>query len=128
MLSVVHNYYYLYLYLFIQFENFNMFANIYRCFPPLSMTRGRADDPDFSVDLTRSMAIFHTPEILYVIPRNCYTSQGDPDSSFPLWSSHVCHCNLHVRHLQAWMFHASGIILYMLRIVCYFNLKILFNK
>ena len=33
-----------------------------------------------------------------------------------------------VRHLQAWMLHASGIILYTLQIVCYFNLKILFNK
>ena len=33
-----------------------------------------------------------------------------------------------VRHLQAWMFHASRIILYTLQIVCYFNLKILFNK
>ena len=44
---------------------------------------GVADDPDFSVDLTRSMATFHTPEILYILRRNCCTSQGDPDSSFP---------------------------------------------
>ena len=44
---------------------------------------GGADDPDFSVDLTRSMATFRTPEILYIIRRNCYTTQGDPDSSFP---------------------------------------------
>ena len=44
---------------------------------------GRADDPDFSVDLTRSMATFRTPEILYKIHRNCYTYQGDPDNSFP---------------------------------------------
>ena len=58
-----------------------MFASIYTCFPPLSMTG--ADDPDFSVDLTWSMAKIHTPEILYIICRNCYTSQGDPDSSFP---------------------------------------------
>ena len=42
-----------------------------------------ANDPDFSVDLTRSMAIFSAPEILYIIRRNCCTSQGDPDSSFP---------------------------------------------
>ena len=44
---------------------------------------GGADDPDFSVDLTRYTATFCTPEILYIICRNCYTSQGDPDSSFP---------------------------------------------
>ena len=44
---------------------------------------GRADDPNFSVDLTRSTATFRTPEILYIILRNSYTSQGDPDSSFP---------------------------------------------
>ena len=31
-------------------------------------------------------------------------------------------------YLQAWMFHASGIILYTLQIFCSFNLKILFNK
>ena len=42
-----------------------------------------ADNPDFSIDLTRSMATFRTPKILYIIRRNCYTSQGDPDSSFP---------------------------------------------
>ena len=42
-----------------------------------------ADDPDFSVNLTRSTATFRTPEILYIILRNYYTSQGDPDSSFP---------------------------------------------
>ena len=46
---------------------------------------GGADDPDLSVALTRSTATFHTPEILHIIRRNCYTSQGDPDSSFPLW-------------------------------------------
>ena len=32
-----------------------------------------------------SRANFHTPEILYIILRNCYTSQGDPDSSFLYW-------------------------------------------
>ena len=48
---------------------------------------GGADDPDFSVDLTRSTATFHTPEILYIIRRSRCTSQGDPDSSFP------CLCN-----------------------------------
>ena len=44
-----------------------------------------ANDPDFSVDVTRYMATFSTPEILYIIRRNSYTSQGGPDSSFPLW-------------------------------------------
>ena len=67
------------------FENFNVFANIYTCFLPLSMTRGGANDPAFSVDLTSSTAIFHSPEILQIFRGNCYTSQGDPDSSFPLW-------------------------------------------
>ena len=42
-----------------------------------------ADDPDFSIDLTWSMVTIRTAEILYIIRRNCYTSQGDPDSSFP---------------------------------------------
>ena len=37
----------------------------------------------FSVDLTRSRAIFRDPEILYIIRRTCCTSQGEPDSSFP---------------------------------------------
>ena len=46
---------------------------------------GVADNTDFSVDLTRSTASFRTPEILYIIGRNCYTSQGDPDSTFPYW-------------------------------------------
>ena len=55
---------------------------------------GGENDPDLSVDLTRSMATFHTPEILYRIRRNCYTSQGDPDSSFPLWFLHsLLHVN-----------------------------------
>ena len=44
-----------------------------------------ANDPAFSVDLTRSRANFRIPEILYTIRQNCYTSQGDPDSSFPYW-------------------------------------------
>ena len=46
---------------------------------------GGADDPAFSVDLTSSTAIFRSPEILQIFRGNCYTSQGDPDSSFPLW-------------------------------------------
>ena len=44
---------------------------------------GEADDPDFSVDFARSTATFHTPEIVHIMSRNCYTSQGDNDSSFP---------------------------------------------
>ena len=52
-----------------------------------------ADDPDFSVDLTMSTAIFRTPEILYIIHRNSYTSQGDPDSSFPLWMGKLINSN-----------------------------------
>ena len=51
---------------------------------------GGANYPAFSVDLTSSTAIFRSPEILQIFRRNCYTSQGDPDSSFPLWKW----CNL----------------------------------
>ena len=29
------------------------------------------------------MATFRTTEILYIFYRNCYISQGDPNSSFP---------------------------------------------
>ena len=46
---------------------------------------GGANDPAFSVDLTSSTAILRRTEILQIIRGNCYTSQGDPDSSFPLW-------------------------------------------
>ena len=45
--------------------------------------RGRAYDPGFSVDLSRSRAYFRGPEILYIFRRNCYTSQADANSSFP---------------------------------------------
>ena len=45
-----------------------------------------ADDPDFSADLTWSTATIRTPEILYIICRNCYIPQGYPDSSFPYLS------------------------------------------
>ena len=44
--------------------------------------RGGAYDPDFSVDLSRSRANFRGPEILYIVCRNCYTSQADANSSF----------------------------------------------
>ena len=44
--------------------------------------RGGANDPDFSIDLSRSRATLRTTEILYIFRGNCYTSQGDPDSSF----------------------------------------------
>ena len=46
---------------------------------------GGANDPAFSMDLNSSKAIFRSPEILEIFRGNCYTSQGDPDSSFPLW-------------------------------------------
>ena len=49
--------------------------------------RGRANDPALSVDLTSSMAIYRRTEILQIIHGNCCTSQGDPDSSFPLWGA-----------------------------------------
>ena len=52
-----------------------------------------ANDPDFSVDLTWSTATIRTPEILYVILRNCYTSQGDPDSSFPYLLGNMLYLN-----------------------------------
>ena len=71
-----------------------MFASIYTSFPPLSMTGGpgggEANDPAFSVDLTRSRAIFRDPEILYIIRGTCCTSQGDPDPSFPY--GHIANC------------------------------------
>ena len=43
-----------------------------------------------------SPAIFRRTEILQIIRGKCYTSQGDPDSSFPLWlgkwtNSNICH-------------------------------------
>ena len=49
----------------------------------------RADDPDFSIDPTWSTATIHTPENLHIICRNCYTSQGDPDSSFPYLAANI---------------------------------------
>ena len=61
---------------------------------------GGADDPDFSVDLTRSPATFHTPKILYIIRRNCYTSQGDPDSSFPYLHTARAQSNYHQESAQ----------------------------
>ena len=48
-------------------------------------------------------------------------------SILPHQLHHHMYATVPVRHLQALMFHASGIILYTLQIV-YFNLKILFNK
>ena len=51
-----------------------------------------ADDPDFSVNLSRSRANFHGPEILYIFRRNCYTSQVDADSSFPYGVAKTTRC------------------------------------
>ena len=61
---------------------------------------GGADDPDFSVDLTRSTATFRTPKILYIIRINCYTSQGDPDSSFPYLQTAGAWSNYHQESAQ----------------------------
>ena len=68
-----------------QFENFNMCLQIFiHAFRYFRWPGGLgAKDPAFSVDLTRSRAIFRDPEILYIICGTCCTSQGDPDSSFP---------------------------------------------
>ena len=87
VLWVVHNYYYLLALLLTHSLRSSMCVCKYLFM--LSATfhdwGGRADDPNLSVALTRSMAAFHSPDLLYIIRRNCYTSQGDPDSSFPLW-------------------------------------------
>ena len=48
-----------------------IFIHTFRHFP---WPGHRGDDPDFSVDLTWSTATIRTPEILYIIHRNCYTS------------------------------------------------------
>ena len=47
-------------------------------------------------------------------------------SSTSAASPRVCHSTS--KTFTAWMFYASGIILYTLQLVCYFSLKILFNK
>ena len=83
MLSVVHNYYYLLALLIIHSLRTIMCLQIFLLSATFHDWGGRANDPDFSVDLTISTASFQTPEILYTIRSNCYTSQGDPDSSFP---------------------------------------------
>ena len=69
----------------MQIENFNMCLQIFiHAFHHFRWPgRDGANDPDFPVDLSRSRATFRITEILYIFPRNCYSSQGDPDSSFP---------------------------------------------
>ena len=47
----------------------------------------------------RSRATFLTFEILY-ISKNCYTSQGDPDSSFSLWLIPFGNCHPRTELLQ----------------------------
>ena len=86
MLSVVHNYYYLLTLLII--HSFRTLICVCKYLYMLSITfddLGGAGhyDPDFSVDLSRSRANFHGPEILCIFHRNCYTSQADANSSFP---------------------------------------------
>ena len=89
MLSVVHNYYYLLALLIIHSLRTSICVCKYLYFPPLSMTEGGggANDPAFSVDLTRFRAIFRDPEILYRDPLPLREIQilihPDPDSSFP---------------------------------------------
>ena len=88
MLSVVHNYYYLLALLII--HSLRTSICVCKYLYMLSATfydwGGGANDPAFSVDLTRSRAIFRDPEILYIIRGTCCTSQGDPDSGFPYGS------------------------------------------
>ena len=75
---------------------------------------GGADDPDFSVDLTWSTATIRTPEIWYIISRNCYTSQGDPDSSFPyleLWLALVAPMPYGSCDRQLWHLFPMGAVI-----------------
>ena len=44
---------------------------------------GGANDRAFSVNLSRSRAIFRDPETFYIIRGTCYTSQADANSGFP---------------------------------------------
>ena len=94
MLLVVHNYY---LFVLLLIHSLRTSICVIKYLYMLSATshdRGcGANNPDFSVDLTRSTSTFRTPEILYIIRRNCYTSQGDPDSSFPYLFACSCHCS-----------------------------------
>ena len=71
---------------------------------------GGANDLAFSMDLTISTAIFHSPEILKIFRGNCYTSQGDPDSSFPLWiqlNVEFNKCELHSHSLTTSLVHCQ---------------------
>ena len=89
LLSVVHNYYYTLALLLIHCLRTSICVckYLYMLSATFHDRGGRVDDPHLSVALNRSTATFCTPEILYIIRKNCYTSQGDPDSSFPLWIS-----------------------------------------
>ena len=84
MLSVVHNYYYLLALLIIHSLRTSICVckYLYMLSTTFNDRVGGAKDPAFSVDLTRSRAICHDPEILYIIRGTCCTSQGDRDSSF----------------------------------------------
>ena len=84
-LSVVHNYYYLLALLIIHSLRTSICVckYLYMLSATFDDRGGGANDPAFSVDLTRSRAIFRDPEVLYIIRGTCCTSQGDPDSSFP---------------------------------------------
>ena len=45
-----------------------------------------ADNPDLSVDLTRSMATLRSPDLFYIICGNGDFSQAVGNTSFPLWN------------------------------------------
>ena len=58
-----------------------MFANIYTCVRPLSMTEASA--LTFPSRSPGPWPLSAPLKFLYIIHRNCYTSEGDPESSFP---------------------------------------------
>ena len=86
MLLAVHNYYLLALLLIHSLRTLICLCKyLYMLSATFHDLCSVADDPDLSIALTRSTATFRSPEIIFIICRNCYTSRGDPDSSFPLW-------------------------------------------
>ena len=86
VLSVRHNYYYLLALLLIHSLRLQCVCKYLYMLSASFHDRGcGADDPDISFAVTRSTTTFRCPDLLYIIRRNCYSSQGDSDSSFPLW-------------------------------------------
>ena len=70
---VVHNYYSLLVLLLIHSfrTSICIYKYLYMVFATFHDWGGGADDPDLSITLTRSTATFLTPEILFIICRNC---------------------------------------------------------